>query len=157
VADAGNQWIRIPQLGRVVISDRVEIGANTTVDRGALKDTEIHNGVKIDNLVQIAHNVIVGENTVIAAGTGIAGSAVIGKRCSIGGQAGVFGHLEICDDVTIAAKSMVSKSISEPGVYSSSLRADALKNWQKNEVRIYQLDEMARRLGQLEKEIKKLS
>lgn len=156
-ADASNQWIRIPQLGRVIISDRVEIGANTTVDRGALKDTEIHVGVKIDNLVQIAHNVIVGENTIIAAGAGIAGSAVIGKRCTVGGQAGVFGHIEVCDDVAIAGKSMVSKSISDPGIYSSSLRVDALKNWQKNAARIYQLDEMARRMGQLEKEIKKLS
>lgn len=157
VADDKKQWIRIPQLGRVIISDRVEIGANTTIDRGALKDTEIHDGVKIDNLVQIAHNVIVRENTAIAACTGIAGSAVIGKRCSIGGQVGILGHLEVGDDVVIAATSLVSKSISGPGVYSSSLRVDTLRNWQKNETRIYQLDEMAHRLGQLEKEIKKLS
>lgn len=157
VADARSQWIRIPQIGKVIISDRVELGANTTVDRGALKDTEIHSGVKIDNLVQIGHNVIVGENTIIAAGAGIAGSAIIGKRCSIGGQAGVMGHLEIGDDVAIAGKSMVSKSISGPGIYSSSLRVDVLKKWQKNQARIYQLDEMARRLGRLEKEIKKLS
>lgn len=157
VADDNHRWIRMPQLGNVMIGDRVEIGANTTIDRGTLKDTVIHDGVKIDNLVQIAHNVIVGENTAIAACAGIAGSAVIGKRCSIGGRAGILGHLKIGDDVTIAATSLVAKSVSGPGVYSSSLRVADLKSWQKNEARIYQLDEMARRLQQLENELKKLS
>lgn len=157
VADENHRWIRVPQLGRVVIGDRVEVGANSTIDRGTLKDTEIHDGVKIDNLVQIAHNVIVGENTAIAACTGIAGSAVIGKRCSIGGQVGILGHLDVGDDITIAATSLVVKSVSGPGVYSSSLRVADLKSWQKNEARIYQLDEMAHRLRLLEKEIKKLS
>ena len=136
----------MPQLGRVIISDRVEIGANTTIDRGTLRDTEIHRGVKIDNLVQIAHNVVVGENTAIAACTGIAGSAIIGQRCSIGGQVGILGHLEISDDVVIAATSLVTRSISRAGVYSSSFRVDSLKSWQKNEARMYQLDDMARRL-----------
>ncbi len=156
VADENDRWIRMPQLGKVRIGDRVEIGANTTIDRGTLKDTVIHDGVKIDNLVQIAHNVIVGENTAIAACAGIAGSAVIGKRCSIGGRAGILGHLNIGDDITIAATSLVAKSVSGPGIYSSSLRVADLKSWQKNEARIYQLDEMARRLQQLEIELKKL-
>lgn len=154
--DENHRWIGMPQLGRVVIGDRVEIGANTTVDRGALKDTEIHDGVKIDNLVHIAHNVIVGENTAIAACTGIAGSTTIGKRCSISGQVSIFGHIELTDDVMIAATSLVRRSISEPGIYSSSLPVTGLKPWLKNVARIYQLDNMARRLGQLEKKIKKL-
>lgn len=154
--DENHRWIGMPQLGRVAIGNRVEIGANTTVDRGALKDTEIHDGVKIDNLVHIAHNVIVGENTAIAACTGIAGSTTIGKRCSISGQVSIFGHIELADDVMIAATSLVRRTITEPGVYSSSLPVTGLKAWLKNVARIYQLDEMARRLGQLEKKIKKL-
>ncbi|MFV1997445.1 MAG: UDP-3-O-(3-hydroxymyristoyl)glucosamine N-acyltransferase [Acidiferrobacterales bacterium] len=156
VIDENHRWIGMPQLGRVIIGDRVEIGANTTIDRGALKDTEIHNGVKIDNLVHIAHNVIVGENTAIAACTGIAGSAIIGKRCSISGQVSIFGHIELTDDVVIAATSLVRRTISEPGIYSSSLPVVGLKLWLKNVARIYQLDKMARRLGQIEKIIKKL-
>lgn len=156
VADESNQWLRMPQLGIAVIGDRVEVGANTTIDRGSLDNTVIHDGVKIDNLVQIAHNVIVGENTAIAACVGIAGSAIIGKRCSIGGQVGILGHLEIGNDVTIAATSLVSKSIPGQGVYSSSLRVTDLNSWKKNEARLHQLDEMARRLRRLEKELKKL-
>lgn len=156
VTDDAHRWIQMPQLGRVIIEDQVELGANTTIDRGTFEDTVIREGVKIDNLVQIAHNVIVGENTAIAACTGIAGSAVIGKRCSIGGGVGIIGHLEIGDDVTIAATSLVSKSVPGPGIYSSSLRVADLASWQKNEARIYQLDEMARRLRQLEKKLKKL-
>ncbi len=155
--DENHRWIGMPQLGRVVIRDRVEIGANTTIDRGALKDTEIHDGVKIDNLVHIAHNVIVGENTAIAGCTGIAGSTIIGKRCSLSGMVSIFGHIELADDVMIAANSLVRRTITDPGVYSSSLPVVGLKSWLKNVARIYQLDKMARRLSQLEKELKKLS
>jgi len=156
VIDENHRWIGMPQFGRVVVGDRVEIGSNTTIDRGALKDTEIHDGVKIDNLVHIAHNVVVGENTAIAACTGIAGSTIIGKRCSISGQVSIFGHIELTDDVVIAATSLVRRTITEPGIYSSSLPVIGLKPWLKNVARIYQLDKMARRLGQIEKKIKKL-
>lgn len=152
----GDAWHKVPQLGRVLVGDDVEIGANTTVDRGAIDDTVIGRGVKIDNLVQIAHNVRVGENTAIAASAAIAGSARIGKRCEIGGMAGIMGHLEICDDVTIAGKSMVSKSIGTPGVYASSLRVDTLENWQRIEARLRQLDNMARRLKVAENKIEEL-
>lgn len=157
VVDPNHQWIQMPQQGAVVIGDRVDIGANTTIDRGTLGDTVIHDGVKIDNLVQIAHNVVVGENSAIAACVGIAGSTIIGMRCSIGGQVGIHGHLEIGSDVTIAATSLVTKSISGPGVYSSGLRVTDVNSWQKNAARIYQLDDMARRLRRLEKKLKKLS
>lgn len=154
-AKSGSVWEKMPQLCRVLIGDDVEIGANSTIDRGALRDTIIHKGVKIDNLVQIGHNVEIGENTAIAACAAIAGSAIIGKRCSIGGCTGIADHIEIVDDVTIAGKSMVGKSITEPGVYSSSIRVDTLKNWQKNSARINQLDDMAKRLANLEKKVDK--
>jgi UDP-3-O-[3-hydroxymyristoyl] glucosamine N-acyltransferase len=156
-AQDGARWIKVPQLGRVVIGDAVEIGANSTVDRGALHDTVIGNGVKIDNLVQIAHNVRIGENTVIAGCVGIAGSAVIGKRCAIGGQAGVLGHLEIADDVQITAGSLVTNSIHQAGMYSSSLKAEAVEKWRRNAARLHHLDEMAQRLKQLEEKIDRLS
>lgn len=149
-------WIKVPQLGRVVIGDNVEIGANTTIDRGALDDTVIGHGVKLDNLIQIAHNVKIGDNTIIAACVGIAGSAVIGQRCAIGGQAGILGHLEITDDVQIAAKSFVTNSIKRPGVYASSIKVSELHQWQKNVARLQHLDEMARRLKQLEQQVKRL-
>jgi UDP-3-O-[3-hydroxymyristoyl] glucosamine N-acyltransferase len=148
----GDAWEKIPQVGRVIIKDNVEIGANTTIDRGAIEDTVIHQGVKIDNLVMIAHNVEVGENTAIAALAGIAGSAVVGKRCSIGGQVGIFGHITLTDDVVVAATSLVRRSIKEPGVYSGSVFADRLDKWQRNHARLVELDSLARRLIRLEKE-----
>ena len=151
----GEVWEKIPQVGRAVVGDDVEIGANTTIDRGAIHDTVIHSGVKIDNLVHIAHNVEIGENTIIAACTGIAGSAKLGKRCSIGGSARIFGHIEIADDVVIAANSLVGRSIKEPGVYSSAIRAEKLDKWQKNIARFGELDSIARRLRMIEKEMKK--
>jgi UDP-3-O-[3-hydroxymyristoyl] glucosamine N-acyltransferase len=140
----------VPQLGRVVIGNRVEIGANTTVDRGALKDTIIGDGVKLDNQIQIAHNVQIGENTAIAACVGIAGSTVIGKRCTLGGQAGVIGHLAIADDVHITAGSLVTSSIHQAGIYSASLKAEPVEKWRRNAARLHHLDEMARRLDKLE-------
>ncbi len=153
----GERWIKVPQLGRVVIGNDVEIGANTTVDRGTLDDTIISDGVKLDNQIQIAHNVRIGENTAIAGCVGVAGSAVIGRRCTIGGQAGIVGHLEITDDVHITAASLVTRSVTEPGVYSSSIRVEPVERWRRNAVRISQLDRMARRLEQLEEEIKRLT
>jgi len=146
----GVRWEKVPQLGRVVIGDEVEIGANTTIDRGALGDTVIGNGVKLDNLIQIAHNVRIGEHTAIAACTGIAGSAVIGRRCQIGGQVGIIGHLEIVDDVVITAQSLVSHSIRAAGVYSSSVSADEARRWRRNAARLGQLDELVRRVRALE-------
>jgi UDP-3-O-[3-hydroxymyristoyl] glucosamine N-acyltransferase len=141
----------------VVIGDAVEIGANTTIDRGALGDTVIGDGVKIDNLVQVAHNVRIGENTIIAGCAGIAGSAVIGRRCAIGGQVGIAGHLEIADDVQILGTSFVSGSIREPGAYSSSLKAEAVGKWRRNAARMHHLDEMAERLRQVEEQLRRLS
>ncbi len=151
--DAQKQWVKIPQVGRAILGDEVEIGANSTVDRGAQADTIVGNGVKIDNLVQIAHNVRLGENTAIAAGAGVAGSAIIGKRCAIGGQAGIFGHIEIADDVTVAGKSMVAKSIPKAGVYSSALRVETLETWQRIAARLRRLDELAKRLERIEQRL----
>ncbi|HLQ26419.1 MAG TPA: UDP-3-O-(3-hydroxymyristoyl)glucosamine N-acyltransferase [Acidiferrobacterales bacterium] len=152
-ANDGAVWVKMPQLGRVIIGDDVEIGANTTVDRGALGDTVIGNGVKLDNLIQIAHNVQIGEHTAIAACVGIAGSAIIGKRCMIGGGAGILGHLQIADDVQITATSLVSSSIYKPGVYSSTMPVEPVSQWRKNLARFRRLDEIARRLKKLEQKI----
>ncbi len=149
-------WVKVPQLGRVIIGDDVEIGANTSVDRGAIEDTVIEDGVKLDNQIQVAHNVKIGAHTAMAGCVGIAGSAVIGKHCAIGGGAGILGHLEIADGVTVTAMSLVTKSIKEPGVYSSGTPLDRSEQWHKNAVRFKQLDDMARRLRQLEKELDEL-
>ena len=146
----GEQWQKVPQLGRVVMGNSVEIGANTTIDRGALNDTVIGSGVKLDNQIQIAHNVHIGDNTAIAACVGIAGSTRIGKRCTIGGQAGITGHLEIADDVHITAGSLVTSSIKQAGASSSSLKAEPAEKWRRNAARLHHLDEMARRLSKLE-------
>lgn len=150
------EWLKVHQLGAVVIENDVEIGANSTVDRGAINDTVIHRGVKIDNQVQVAHNVTIGENTVIAGCVGIAGSTRLGKQCAIGGGAGILGHLELVDGVTISPTSLVTGSISEPGVYSSGVPLEATAKWRKNYARFKQLDEMAKRIKQLENELKKL-
>ncbi len=150
-AREGEAWVKIPQIGTVVIGNDVEIGANTTIDRGAMDDTRIGDGVKLDNQIQVAHNVRIGEHTAIAACVGIAGSAVIGRRCTIGGAAGILGHLEIVDDVHITAMSLVTKSILSPGSYSSGTPLEPSARWQRNFVRFKQLDDMARRLRALEK------
>jgi UDP-3-O-[3-hydroxymyristoyl] glucosamine N-acyltransferase len=152
-AKDGAQWQKVPQLGRVVIGDKVEVGANTTIDRGALNDTVIGDGVKLDNQIQIAHNVRIGDNTAIAACVGIAGSTIIGKRCTLGGQAGVTGHLEIADDVHVTAGSLVTSSIAQPGVYSSSLKAEPVEKWRRNAARLHHLDEIVRRLAKLEERL----
>ena len=150
----GVAWVKVPQLGSVMIGDDVEIGANTTIDRGALEDTVIDNGVKLDNQIQVGHNVHIGEHTIIAGCAGISGSARIGRRCILGGSVGVVGHIEICDDVTVTGLTVVSHSIHKPGVYSGSLPMDTSARWRKNTVRFKQLDELARRLIALEKKVK---
>ncbi|MBI5612127.1 MAG: UDP-3-O-(3-hydroxymyristoyl)glucosamine N-acyltransferase [Gammaproteobacteria bacterium] len=155
-AKDGERWVKVPQLGRVVVGDDVEIGANTAVDRGALGDTVIGDGVKLDNLVQIAHNVQIGEHTAMAGCVGVAGSAVIGKRCAIGGQVGIAGHLQIADDVTVMGTSLVGGSLTRPGVYSSSMPAEPAEQWRKNAARFRHLDEMAKRLKELERKIEQL-
>ncbi len=124
-------WFKIPQIGGVTIGDDVEIGANTSVDRGSLDNTELKNGVRLDNLIQIGHNVSIGEHTAIAASAAIAGSTIIGKRCLIAGQVGIVGHIKICDDVRINGGSVVTKDISEPGIYSGSFAADKDKAWKR--------------------------
>jgi UDP-3-O-[3-hydroxymyristoyl] glucosamine N-acyltransferase len=139
-------WQKIHQLGRVHIGNDVEIGANTTVDRGALDDTIIEDHVKIDNLVQIAHNVRVGKGTAIAAKVGIAGSVSIGENCTIAGLVGIVGHLSITDNVHITAMTLVSKSITKAGSYSSGTKMTTTREWKKNAVRFSQLDKLARQL-----------
>lgn len=146
-------WNRIAQIGRVVLGDDVEVGANTTIDRGALDDTVIGNGVKLDNLVQIAHNVRIGDHSAMASMVGIAGSTKVGRHCVFGGAAGIAGHLEIADQVHLTGMTMVSGNIDEPGVYSSGTNADKNRQWRKNAVRFRQLDDMARRLRELEKKL----
>ncbi|MCC6206820.1 MAG: UDP-3-O-(3-hydroxymyristoyl)glucosamine N-acyltransferase [Gammaproteobacteria bacterium] len=144
-------WIKIPQLGCVIIGDDVEVGANTTIDRGALEDTVIEEGVKLDNQIQVAHNVRIGAHTAIAGCTGIAGSTRIGRRCAIGGGVGILGHLEIADDVQITARTLVTHSITASGSYSSGTPLEATAAWRKNHVRMKQLDDMAKRLSELER------
>lgn len=145
------EWVKIEQSGSVIIGDDVEIGANTTIDRGALDDTRIGNGVKIDNLVQIAHNVHIGEHTAIAGCAGIAGSAKIGARCMIGGQAGISGHLSICDDAVISAWSLISKSIARPGIYTASLPQQSHREWSANFAHLRHLNQLAQRVRALER------
>ena len=147
----GDEYIKIPQLGFVRIGNKVEIGANTTIDRGALEDTVIGNGVKLDNQIQIAHSVTIGENSVISAATAIAGSTHIGKQCLIGGCVGIIEHLDITDNVMITGRTMVTRSITEPGSYSSSTPMDTTENWRKNSARFRRLDELAKRVAKLEK------
>lgn len=147
----GMQWVTIPQLGTVRIGNRVEIGANSTVDRGALDDTIIADGVRIDNLVQIAHNVYVGENTAIAAQSGIAGSATVGKNCLLSGQVTINGHITVCDNAIFTGRAMVTNSISEAGVYSSGTGFFKNIEWRKMVARLRHLDKLARTVANLEK------
>ena len=153
--DAGT-WVRVPQLGTLTIGDDVEIGANTTIDRGALDDTVIEDGVKLDNLIQVAHNVRIGAHTAIAGCVGIAGSASIGKRCTVGGGVGIAGHLEIADDVHLTGMTFVTKSITAPGLYSSGMPAETNRQWHRSIARYRKLDDMAARIKALEESIKAL-
>ncbi|SFR58472.1 UDP-3-O-[3-hydroxymyristoyl] glucosamine N-acyltransferase [Marinobacter gudaonensis] len=153
-ANEKGAWQRIAQLGRVVLGNDVEVGANTTIDRGALDDTVIGDGVKLDNLIQVAHNVRIGDHSAMAAMVGIAGSTRIGRHCVFGGASGVAGHLEIADHVHLTGMTLVTGDIREPGVYSSGTSADTNRQWRKNAVRFRQLDVLARRVKELEKKIK---
>jgi UDP-3-O-[3-hydroxymyristoyl] glucosamine N-acyltransferase len=148
--DAG-KWVKIPQLGGVVIGDDAEIGANTTIDKGTLDDTVIGMGVKLDNQIQIGHNVIIGEHTAIAGCVGIAGSTRIGCYCMIAGGVGIAGHLELVDYVYVTAGSIVLQSILEAGTYSSGTPLEPNQRWHRNYHRFKQLDKMAHRLRTLEK------
>jgi UDP-3-O-[3-hydroxymyristoyl] glucosamine N-acyltransferase len=143
-------WTKVPQLGSVVVGDDVEIGANTTIDRGSIEHTVIGDGVKLDNQIQVGHNVIIGEHTVIAGCVGISGSSLIGRRCMIAGQVGIAGHLEIADDVVVTGQTVVGRSITQPGVYSGALAMEETGLWRRNAARFRKLDEMARRLAQIE-------
>ena len=146
-------WVKVPQLGRVIIGNDVEIGANSTIDRGAIEDTIIEDNVKLDNQIQVAHNVKIGAHTAIAGCTAIAGSTKIGKHCRIAGMVGIVGHLEIADNVTVTAKSLVTHSIKKAGVYSAGTPLEPNQQWRKNTIRFKHLDEMAKRLNALEKKL----
>ena len=154
-APSPNGYVKIAQLGGVQVGNNVEIGAGTTIDRGALDDTVIGNGVIIDNQVQIAHNVQIGDNTAIAGKAGVAGSTKIGKQCTLAGGVGLVGHITIADKVHITAHTVVSKSITKSGSYSSGTSMQETSAWRKSAVRISQLDDIARRLQRLEKTLKK--
>ena len=156
LAPDDGRWLKIPQIGRVIIGNDVEIGANTTVDRGALDDTVIEEGVKLDNQVQVAHNVRIGAHTAIAACTGIAGSAKIGAHCTIGGAAMIFGHIEIAAGVNISTNTLITKSLTQPGTYTSALPFSEHSEWLKNAVQMRHLDSMAKRIRALEKKLGEL-
>ncbi len=152
-----DRWVKVPQVGRVRVEDDVEIGANTTVDRGAIDDTVIETGVKLDNQIQIGHNVRVGAHTVIAGCAAVAGSTSIGRHCRIGGGVGIVGHVEICDGVTITARTLVTKSIRQVGVYSGGLPHMGNREWLKATAHIKRLEQLTSRIQQLENEIKDLN
>jgi UDP-3-O-[3-hydroxymyristoyl] glucosamine N-acyltransferase len=149
-------WCKIPQIGGVLIGDDVEIGANTTVDRGTIEDTVIEDGVKLDNLVQIAHNARLGAHTIMAAMSGVAGSTKVGKRCMIGGGVVMINSLTICDDVLFTFRSIVTKSVDAPGTYSGHLPAEEASRWRKNAARFRRLDDLAQRLSAAERALTKL-
>jgi UDP-3-O-[3-hydroxymyristoyl] glucosamine N-acyltransferase len=151
IAEYHGQWHKVPQIGRVVIGDEVEIGSNCSIDRGAIEDTVLECGVKLDNLVQVVHNVRIGEHTAIAGCVGIAGSAVIGKHCLIGGGVGVNGHITIADHVAITGMTAVTKSIREAGVYSSGVGGVVTNlEWRKNSARLHRLEPLMQRVKNLE-------
>jgi len=152
-ANHQGNWLKIPQLGSVIIGDRVEIGASTTIDRGALENTIIKDGVIIDNQIQIAHNVVIGENTAMAACSVIAGSTTVGKNCTIAGLVGVNGHINITDGCVFTGMAMVTKDITQSGVYSSGTPAQTNKDWHKMNARIRKLDSMNSKIRALEKEL----
>jgi UDP-3-O-[3-hydroxymyristoyl] glucosamine N-acyltransferase len=152
-AREANGWVSVPQVGGVLVGDDVEIGANTTIDRGAIDDTVIEEGAKLDNQIQVAHNVRIGAHTAIAACTGISGSTRIGARCMIGGAVGIVGHLDICDDVVITGMTMVAHSISEPGMYSGGLPAAPAPLWRRLAARFRRMERLAGRVARLEQKL----
>ena len=149
--DAG-RWIKVPQLGGVVVGDDCEIGANTTIDRGAIEDTVLDEDVRLDNQIQVGHNVRIGAHTAVAGCSAVAGSAKIGRYCLIGGGVGITGHLEICDRVTVTAMSLVTQSITEPGEYSSGMPVQDSRSWRRNAARFRQLEALARKMGAFAKD-----
>ena len=155
LANERGKWLKIPQLGGVTLGDEVEVGANTTIDRGAISDTLIGNNVKIDNQVQIAHNVIVGDGTVMAAQVGIAGSAEIGRFCLLGGKAGINGHIKLNDQIMIAAMSAVSHNLTEKGTYSSVITVRPVKAWNKTVAYLNRLEGLIQKLKHFVRESEK--
>lgn len=153
IAKDDGVWRKIPQIGRALIGDDVEIGANTTIDRGALDDTVIEDGVKLDNQIQIAHNVRIGACTAIAGCVGIAGSARIGRHCMLGGAAMILGHITIADHVTVSAGTFIMKSIDEPGTYTGVYPFSSHPRWLKNAAHLRQLDDLAKRIHELERRL----
>ena len=153
-AQEGGRWIKIEQLGGVRIGNDVEIGANTCVDRGALDDTVIEDGVKLDNLIQVAHNVQIGAHTAMAGCVGVSGSTRIGAHCTIAGGVGIAGHLTIVDHVHVTAMSLVSRSLLKPGIYSGAFPIDDNKDWEKNAATLRQLHALRERVRALEKKLK---
>jgi UDP-3-O-[3-hydroxymyristoyl] glucosamine N-acyltransferase len=148
--DSGG-WLAVPQVGSVILGQDVEIGCNTTIDRGAIGDTVLEEGVKLDNQIQIGHNCYIGAHTAMAACVGLSGSVTVGKRCMIGGMAGIVGHLSICDDVAVTGLSMVSRTITRPGVYSGGIPAEEARAWRRIVGRLKRIDSMANRLSALER------
>jgi UDP-3-O-[3-hydroxymyristoyl] glucosamine N-acyltransferase len=154
---ASRRWHKIEQLGRVVVGDDVEIGANTCIDRGALGDTVVGDGVKLDNLIQVGHNVRIGAHTAIAGCTGIAGSTTIGAHCMIAGAANIIGHLTIADGVTISVATVVTRSIRQPGTYSGSFPFDDNAQWERNAATLRNLHALRERVRDLEKRLGRLA
>jgi UDP-3-O-[3-hydroxymyristoyl] glucosamine N-acyltransferase len=152
IAFAKDHWEKVPQLGGVVVGDDCEIGANTTIDRGALGDTVLEEDVRLDNQIQIAHNVFIGAHTAMAGCAAVAGSARIGRYCLIGGAAGILGHLEVADRVTVTAMSLVTHSLREPGEYSSGTPIQENRHWRRNAARFKHLDDFVRRFGAVRRE-----
>jgi UDP-3-O-[3-hydroxymyristoyl] glucosamine N-acyltransferase len=150
-ANDSGRWLAVPQVGTVILGPDVEVGCNTTIDRGAIGDTVLEEGVKLDNQIQIGHNCRIGAHTAMAACVGLSGSVTVGKRCMIGGMAGIVGHLSICDDVAITGLTMVSHSITRPGVYSGGIPAEDARTWRRIVGRLKRIDSMAGRLAALER------
>jgi len=148
-------WVKVPQVGGVRIGNDVEIGANTTIDRGSIDNTIIGDGARLDNLIQIAHNVVIGAHTAIAAQAGIAGSTVIGERCMFAGQSGVVGHIRICDDVIVGGATVITKNIDEPGFYAGTFPGEKVRDWKRKVARFRRMDELVKRVSELEKRAKK--
>ncbi len=149
-----DHWLKVPQLGGVRIGDDCEIGANTTIDRGAIEDTVLEEDVRLDNQIQIAHNVRIGAHTAMAGCSAVAGSATIGRYCLIGGSAGILGHLNVADRVTVTAMTLVTHSIDQPGEYSSGTPFQNNRDWRRNAARFKRLDQLTRRVQAIEKDLK---
>lgn len=157
MASEGGRWHKIPQVGKVVIGDDVEIGANTTIDRGALDDTVIEDGVKLDNQIQIGHNVRIGAHSALAGCVGIAGSATIGRHCTIGGGAVILGHLELADGVHIGAAAVVTRSVRSPGEYAGLYPMQEKSEWARNAVLLRNLEKLIERVRALERKLARLT